>query len=88
MDDIDFSATVVKIEDIIRQLCDYDKTKETTKSFLTQIEEVLRKDSYDINELTSLMSEVLIGLKEELELFNSKIAKVLEGMASKIDKVA
>ncbi len=43
MDDIDFSATVVKIEDIIRQLCDNDKTKETIQSFLTQIEEVLRK---------------------------------------------
>jgi len=80
MDDIDFSATVVKIEEIIRQLCDYDKTESITESFLTQIEEVLGKDSYNINELKSLMSEVLVELKEELELFNSKIDKVLEGL--------
>ena len=69
-------------------MCDYDKTMKTNQSFLTQIKEVLGKDSYNINELTSLMSEVLIGLKEELEFFNSKIAKVCEGLASKIDEVA
>jgi len=83
MDDIDFSATVVKIEEIIRQF-DYDKTESIsesiTESFLTQIEEVLGKDSYNINELKSLMSEVLVELKEELELFNSKIDKVLKGL--------
>jgi len=84
MDDIDFSATVVKIEEIIRQLCDYDKTESisesNTESFLTQIEEVLGKDSYNINELKSLMSEVLVELKEKLELLNSKIDKVFEGL--------
>ena len=46
------------------------------------------EDSYHLNELKSLLSEVLVGMKEELELFNSKIDKVWGGLASKMDEVA
>jgi len=80
MDDIDFSATVVKIEEIIRQLCDYDKD-----TFLNQIEVELGKESYNINELKPMVSEMLAGMKKELELFNSKIASIIDEIAEKVE---
>ncbi len=56
-DDIAFSTAVVRLEEIIRQLCDYDTKR--SEDFLKRIERVLDKDSNQIKELKSSMSEML-----------------------------
>ena len=76
MDDITFSTTVVRLEEIIRQLCDYDP--KVSEDFLTKVEKVLRKDSCDINQLKSVMFKMLAEQTEELHLFMSNLKLTLK----------
>jgi len=72
MEDIDFSVTAVTIEEIIRQLCDYDKSL-----YLDKIKDELDKDNCEINDVITLLLEQ----KEELQklitsLSNSTDSKI------------
>jgi len=49
MDDVEFSVTVVTIQEIFRQLCDFNK--KIMKDYLDKIEVVLEKNTKEINSL-------------------------------------
>jgi len=75
-DDIAFSTAVVRLEEIIRQLCDYDP--KVSEVFLKRIERVLDKDSNQIKELKSSMLESLAKQKEEFQLFIDDLVSKLK----------
>jgi hypothetical protein len=75
MKDIDFSVTAVTIEEIIRQLCDYDKG--LCQNYLDKIEIELNKDNSEINNLKSDVIKMLSEQKEEFELFITKLTTSL-----------
>jgi hypothetical protein len=70
MDDVEFSVAVVTIQEIIRQLCDFDSS--LCQGYLDKVEEELEKDS---NQLLS-ESEVIKLLKEQKEEFQMSISKL------------
>jgi len=82
MEDVDFSVTVVTIEEIIRQLCDYDDS--LCKDYLDKIEVELNKDNSVINNLKSDVIELLAEQKEE---FENIIKKLKTGLSASTDSV-
>ena len=75
MEDVDFSVTVVTIEEIIRQLCDYDDS--LCKDYLDKIEIELNKDNSEINNLKSDVIKMLSEQKEEFKMFITKLTTSL-----------
>jgi hypothetical protein len=75
MEDVDFSVTVVTIEEIIRQLCDYDNI--LCKDYLDKIKIELNKDNSEINNLKSDVIKMLAEQKEEFEMFITKLTTSL-----------
>lgn len=78
MDDVDFSKTVVRIEEIIRQLCNTDKLRQ---DFLGKVEDLLGKDSKQINELIEplaeeMLKEIKLYMTEKIDRINSRIDKI------------
>ena len=78
MEDVDFSVTVVTIEEIIRQLCDYDNS--LCKDYLDKIEIELNKDNNEINNLKSDVIKMLSELHEQTE-----IIKQIDSKTSQIE---
>jgi len=72
MNDIDFSVTVVTIEEIIRQVCDYDSS--LCKDYLDKIEVELDKDNSEINNLKSDVITLLLGQKQELQMMITSLS--------------
>ena len=64
MDDVDFSISIISIEEIIRQLCDYDKN--ISQDYLDKVEAELEKDNNQINNLKSDLIKLLEEQKEEI----------------------
>ena len=64
MDDVDFSIAIISIEEIIRQLCDYDK--KISQDYLDKVEAELEKDNNQINNLKSDVIKLLEEQKEEI----------------------
>jgi hypothetical protein len=74
VNDVDFSISIVSIEEIIRQLCDYDET--ISQDFLEIVEDELKKDTSQINDLKSTVIELLAEKKEEFKsIINTIIDK-------------
>ncbi len=69
-DDLDFSITVVRLEEIIRQLCANDPN--VNEDFLARIEEVLRIDSFQIDDKVKMLTV----LAKQKELFEEVIKKL------------
>ena len=69
-DDLIFSITVVKLEEIIRQLCNYDPS--VSKEYLDRIEKVLDRNSFEDRDKV----EMLTGLAKQKELFEEAIKKL------------
>jgi len=69
-DDLDFSVTVVKLEEIIRKLC---PSVSVSKNFLDRIEEVLNRDSFEKTEKL----EMIKILSEQKELFENAIENLM-----------
>ncbi len=73
-DDLNFSTTVVRLEEIIRQLCDYDA--KVSDHFIDRIEKELDKDSFQNIDKTR-MFQMLTEQKELFEkTFNSLVLKL------------
>ena len=75
MDDVDFSVTVATLEEVIRQLCHFNK--ETIAIYLREVEDELEKDSSLLNR-----SDVIKLLAEQTEKLQTFIS---EGIESKLD---
>jgi hypothetical protein len=73
VNDVDFSISIVSIEEIIRQLCDYDET--ISQDYLENVEDELKKDTSQINDLKSTVIELLAEQKEE---FKSIIKTIID----------
>jgi len=84
MDDIAFSTAVVRLEEIIRKLCDYDQC--VSEHFLFKVEKELEKDSYQINEHKSSTLKMLLEQKEEFRLFISDLDSKLKQSSDQIMK--
>jgi hypothetical protein len=65
MEDVEFSVTVVTIQEIIRQLCDFDS--KLMQDYLDKIEVELNKDNSEINNLKNDVITLLLEQKEELQ---------------------
>ncbi len=84
MDDIAFSTAVVRLEEIIRKLCDYDQC--VSEHFLFKVEKELEKDSCQINEQKSSTLKMLLEQKEELRLFRCDLDSKLKQSSDQIMK--
>jgi len=65
MEDIELSVTVVTIQEIIRQLCDFDS--KLMQDYLDKIEVELNKDNSEINNLKNDVITLLLDQKEDLQ---------------------
>ncbi len=83
-DDIAFSTAVVRLEEIIRKLCDYDQCD--SEYFLSKVEKELEKDSCQINEQKSSTLKMLLEQKEEFRLFISDLDSKLKQSSDQIMK--
>jgi len=79
MEDIEFSITVVTIQEIFRQLCDFDS--KLMQDYLDKIEVELNKDN---NEITRLKSDVITLLLEQREELQKLITSLSNSTDSKI----
>ena len=73
VNDVDFFISIVSIEEIIRQLCDYDKS--ICQDYLDKVTIELEKDNSQINDLKYTVIELLAEQKEE---FKSIIKTILD----------
>jgi hypothetical protein len=65
MKDVEFSVAVVTIQEIIRQLCDFDSS--LCQGYLDKIEAELNKDNSEINNLKNDVITLFLEQKEELQ---------------------
>jgi len=79
MKDVEFSVAVVTIQEIIRQLCDFDSS--LCQGYLDKVEEELEKDS---NQLLSTPKAIKL-LAEHKEEFQSYISKLITSHSNSTD---
>jgi len=80
-DDLRFSITVVKLEEIIRQLWKHDS--KVSKDFLYKIETVLDRDSFQIDDKVKMLTV----LTEQKELFEGAINNLVLKLEKSTDKI-
>jgi hypothetical protein len=78
MDDVDFSVTVATLEEIIRQLCHFNK--ETSAKYLREVEDELEKDSSQLNR-----SDVIKLLAEQTQELQTFISELINSLSVSID---
>jgi hypothetical protein len=74
MEDVEFSVTVVTIQEIIRQLCDFDS--ELMQDYLDKIEVELNKDNSGINNLKNDVITLLLEQKEDLQKLITSLSEM------------
>jgi hypothetical protein len=72
MEDVEFSVTVVTIQEIFRQLCDFDNR--LMQDYLGKIEVELNKDNNEITRLKSDVITLLLEQKEELQKLTTSLS--------------
>jgi len=93
VEEFDISKSVALIQDVFKEIFNYDRDKFVFCELLRDIRnnDYAHKKEFEMDDIDfsatvvkieekSLMSEVLVELKWELKLFNSKIDEVLEGL--------
>jgi hypothetical protein len=75
MDDVDFSVTVATLEEVIRQLCHFNK--ETSAKYLREVEDELEKDSSQLNrsDVIKLLAEQTQEIESKLDIIINKLDK-------------
>ncbi len=71
MEDVEFSVTVVTIQEIIQQLCDFDS--KLMQDYLDKIEVELNKDNSEIDNLKNDVITLLLKQKEEIKSDTTEI---------------